>query len=99
MEVDTALHTMAAHLHRYKAEVGMIEENIQRLSTELAMLHSVTSRPTSKNTTVDSDNEHSFDTIIIRVQGLVRFVAELDMKTQTVIALVSSSEPLSTLQN
>jgi hypothetical protein len=80
---------MAAHLHRYRAEVSMIEENIQRLSTELVTLTSDVRHSAENTVIVDTNNEHWFDAISIRAQGLTRFVAELEMKTQTVIALVS----------
>ena len=80
---------MAAHLHRYRAEVSMIEENIQRLSAELLPLTSDVRHSAENAVTVDTNNEHWFDAISIRAQGLTRFVAELEMKTQTVIALVS----------
>ncbi|ORY10139.1 hypothetical protein BCR34DRAFT_655466 [Clohesyomyces aquaticus] len=85
MQIDTALHTMTAHLRRYKAEVTTLEENLQSLSTTLVNLEGpsgITNRAALFN------NKQKFDTMNIRVQGLVKFIAEIEMKAQTVAALM-----------
>jgi hypothetical protein len=93
MDINTALHTMAAHLHRYKAEVDIMRENVEALATHLGIICSP-SCPLRNNRPNPSSGNHSLDALAINIKGLINFIAELEVKTNTVIALVSTTMPI-----
>ncbi|KAF2676681.1 hypothetical protein K458DRAFT_410279 [Lentithecium fluviatile CBS 122367] len=98
LEVHTALHTMAAHLNRLKAEVAIMEDNIRGLLTNLTSLCTSKSCSTSDSTSVAIDYSHHFQALIVRVQGLATLNAELEHQkrgvcTVKLIASVIQHEP------
>ena len=82
---------MAAHVHRYKAEMEILEE----LASDLANTHksfcTASTCSLEHGTTAFSNYLVSLTLIISDVKALRKFIGELERKNQTVIALVSST--------
>lgn len=90
-EINNAVHTMAAHVHRYKAEMEVLED----LATDLANTHktfcTASTCSLEHGTTAFSSYLVSLALVTSDVKALRKFIEELERKTQTVIALVSST--------
>ena len=87
-EINNAVHTMAAHVHRYKAEVEILEE----IASDLARTHKTfctasTCSP-EHGTTAFSNHLVSLALVTSKIKAFRKFVGELEMKNQTIIALV-----------
>ena len=88
-EINSAVHTMAAHVHRYKAEMEILEE----LASDLANTHksfcTASTCSLEHGTTAFSNYLVSLTLVTSDVKALRKFIGELERKNQTVIALVS----------
>ena len=103
-ETNKALHTMVAHLHRYKTETDILEEIATSLATHChcscATAHisglPTISQPNSSKTTVPDTKPSHQDyqprnphlTLISEFRTLRTFLSELSSKAQTTLALL-----------
>lgn len=90
-EINNAVHTMAAHVHRYKAEMDILEE----LASDLANTHesfcTASTCSLEQGTAASSNYLVSLTLVTSDIKALRKFIGELERKNQTVIALVSST--------
>jgi hypothetical protein len=96
-ETNKALHTMVAHLHRYKTETDLLSEISGSLSKHCQCPCTNQSNfkqglPLSKS--AEAQTHHSFDSdpyfesIASEFKSLRTFITELESKTQTTLALL-----------
>ena len=85
-EISKALHTMAAHLHRYKSETNMFGEVVSGLS-------SCSQCTCFSNHTEESQTTYASATRMIgaEIKALQVSVEELERKTRTMLGLVGLS--------
>jgi hypothetical protein len=88
-DLNRALHSVAAHLHRYLSELKSLQGILIDLSAHYEFLH------TNEIASEDLDSyEHAsrgFSQILSQVESLYDFATELEKKIQNNLALVSSA--------
>jgi hypothetical protein len=87
-EINTALHTMAAHLHRYKAGIGITQDVIIYLTQQLTDLCPHSSCSNEESAWSISNCRASLEMARTNVVAIQQFISELEVKTDTVISLV-----------
>ena len=78
---------MAAHVHRYKAEMEVIKEVVSDLAIKYTEFCAANKCNLESRTTA-CDHLSSFALVASNITALRKFMDELEKKTQTVIALV-----------
>lgn len=88
-ELSNTVHTMAAHVHRYKAEINVLEQ----ISTYVPKDHKspcdIPDCPLETTIPAFADHLSSISSVTSDIGALQKLVLEMERKTQTVIALVS----------
>jgi chromosome segregation ATPase len=89
--LNRALHSIAAHLHRYRSELNSLEAVIVDIGcqlTELRHLH---------ESTEDSNRQiaHGLDQTASQVKATNDFCQELEKKLSNILALVGYGEAIS----
>jgi hypothetical protein len=88
MSVNSALHTMAAHLHRYKAEMRILSGAVMEIYQNAANMCQSSKCTLNKDKSRTQDHDSSFRAVNLDIKALEDFISELEIKTDTVIALV-----------
>lgn len=84
--VNRALHSIAAHLHRFRSELSSTEGIILELNTQYAAILEGD----------DADKAaRGFNQVLSQMQATSRFVKELEKKIQNILALVRTLQLLS----
>lgn len=100
-DINGALHTMAAHLQRYKSEISTLEDTVQyvlSLWLDLQPGNDFNSALGPSNTNaaeIPSQTSQSFLHVQIQFKALNRFVSELDSKAKTILALLFNNMQVS----
>src|SRR5947207_8285550 len=89
-EINKALHTMAAHLHRYGSELGGLERTVQDIRDCCERFRSL-QPPNALQTDCDTQENStlSFSQVISQLRAMNSFRRELEHKTTNILALVS----------
>jgi methyl-accepting chemotaxis protein len=92
-ETNRAIHTIVAHLQRYKSEMEMLKDAISTIKEFYQDIK--TSRPAMRQasdglTEGDRNLEYCFSQINLQISGVAIAIQELSNKTDTLLALVSS---------
>lgn len=80
-DTSKALHAIAAHIHRYKAELDSLEETGAEISRVFAATHGQ-----------DGTSIANIDYVKSQLKATNAFVKEQEKKTQNILALVSIAE-------
>jgi hypothetical protein len=85
-ELNRALHSIAAHLQRYLSELKYLQAIVKDLSSDYGLVH---------EDEISSGNRHGYDMatrgyaqVLSQVDAAYEFAAELEKKTQNILALV-----------
>ena len=83
-KLNRALHSIAAHLHRYRSELNSLEATITSVSQQLTELHHI------HESTNDANRRlvHGFDQTASQVRSTNDFCQELEKKLGNILALV-----------
>ena len=81
---------MAAHMHRYKAEMGIVEQTAVEIASVYGLYCKRCGHRPGDDTSASATILKSLALVTSNVKGLQKFINELETKTQTVIALVST---------
>ncbi|KAK3385217.1 hypothetical protein B0H63DRAFT_180382 [Podospora didyma] len=87
-DINTALHTMAAHLHRYKSEL----QRIDLILTELLSFQFDTQQAASDNhvqhVAITEADKLKTERLLSQLHAMVIFVTEMERKIQNILALL-----------
>lgn len=87
-EINNAIHTMAAHAHRYKAEIEILEEIASELAKTYTSFCTAVACSSEYKGTAFKNHLVSLALVTSNIKALRKFVGELETKNQTVITLV-----------
>ncbi|KAF8540428.1 hypothetical protein BDD12DRAFT_28619 [Trichophaea hybrida] len=83
-EINKALHAMAAHLHRYRSELGSLEDTIEDISMHHKEFHECDDRTHSDQSRIAL----GFSQVKSQVKSVNSFSKELENKIQNILALL-----------
>jgi len=84
--INRALHSIAAHLHRYRSELNSVEGIIAGLSTHYTIL-------CERGAEGDAGKaSRGFSQVLTQMQATNYFTQELEKKVQNILALVSKTD-------
>ncbi|KAI0430425.1 hypothetical protein F5Y09DRAFT_307788 [Xylaria sp. FL1042] len=85
-DMNTSLHIMAAHLHRYKSELHRVET----ILSDLASCKFSTNTPDENTLWETSDNQGSFniEQLVSQLSSILSFSSELERKLQNILTLL-----------
>lgn len=96
-DINKALHTMASHLHRYRAELQISEQNLCRLTSCIANMSNLERRTShghgddgsgGNNAILPEGIGASIHVVSSQFEALKILTEELDAKVQAVLSLV-----------
>ncbi|KAH7305322.1 hypothetical protein B0I35DRAFT_484072 [Stachybotrys elegans] len=86
--INTALHTMAAHLHRYKSELSRVEFILNELKSPKFSTHA---DPLEKPLAATDDRDPTrfqIDRLVSQLSAIMSFAGELEKKIQNILTLL-----------
>ena len=87
-EINNTVHTMAAHVHRYKVEMEILEEIASDLAKTSTNFCTAVACSSEYKKTAFKNHLVSLALVTSNIKALRKFVGELETKNQTVITLV-----------
>lgn len=90
--INPALHSIAAHLHRYLSELKSLRCIAVNLLSHYKCVH--TDKPTDEDPVkYDDDASRSISQLLSHIEATEDFANELEKKTQNILALVCTANP------
>jgi hypothetical protein len=90
-DINTSLHIMAAHLHRYKSELQRVEFILSELLSSKFDTTSAAGEGAAASTSATDRDSLKGEQLISQFNAIVSFADEMERKVQNILTLVSSA--------